>query len=90
MRSNRVGWLLLAPTIAILGIFGIVPFLYVLYVAFHQWNRLGANPYMIYNGADTPPSRIRRRVPDVDRRHDEVAFFAVPSEVALGQLGSCS
>eukprot|EP01035_Chromulina_nebulosa_P043962 gene43962-59543_t len=52
MRSNTVGWLMLAPTIAILGIFGIAPFIYVLYVAFHQWNPFGANPTMIYNGAN--------------------------------------
>ena len=52
MRSNTVGWLMLAPTIAVLGVFGIVPVLYVIYVAFHQWNPFGANPHMVYNGAD--------------------------------------
>ena len=38
MRSNRTGWLMLAPTLAILGTFGILPFIYVVYVAFHRWN----------------------------------------------------
>ena len=52
MRSNTVGWLMLAPTILILGIFGIAPFIYVLYVAFHHWNPFGADPFMSYNGAN--------------------------------------
>ena len=87
MRSNRVGWLLLAPTIAILAIFGIVPFLYVLYVAFHQWNPFGANPYMVYNGADN----FRRLVFDAEFLTSiaftlKFAFFAVLSEVVLGYL----
>ena len=53
MRSNKVGWLLLAPTIAILAIFGIVPFIYVLYVARStNGTRSPPIPYMIFNGAD--------------------------------------
>ena len=58
------------------AIFGIVPFLYVLYVAFHQWNPFGANPYMIYNGANN----FRRLVFDTEfltshRRHAEVRLL---------------
>ncbi len=52
MGSNRTGWLMLAPTLFILGVFGIIPFFYVLWVSFHQWNPFGANPAMIYNGAN--------------------------------------
>src|SRR5262245_46133080 len=87
MRSNRVGWLLLAPTIAILAVFGIVPFLYVLYVAFHRWNPFGANPNMVFNGADN----FRRLVFDSDFLLSvaitlEFAFFAVLSEIVIGYL----
>ncbi len=69
MRSNTVGWLLLAPTLLILGLFGIVPFIYVLYVAFHQWNPFGANPkHGLHRGRQFPPARLRRRVPLLDLR----------------------
>ena len=87
MRSNRVGWLLLAPTIGILGVFGIVPFLYVLYVSFHQWNPFGANPTMVFNGANN----FRRLVFDAEFLASlwvtlKFAFFAVLSEIILGYL----
>lgn len=85
MRSNTVGWLMLAPTIAILGIFGIAPFIYVLYVAFHHWNPFAASPLMTYNGADN----FRRLVFDAEFLHSvavtaKFAFFAVISEIVLG------
>lgn len=38
MRSSRMGWGLLSPTLLILGITGLLPFLYVIYVGFHDWN----------------------------------------------------
>lgn len=85
MRSNTVGWLLLAPTLLILGLFGIVPFIYVLYVAFHQWNPFGFSPDMIYNGA----KNFRRLVFDKEFLFSiwvtlKFAFFAVGSEIILG------
>src|SRR4051812_5572564 len=85
MRSNTVGWLLLAPTLLILGLFGIVPFIYVLYVAFHQWNPFGFSPDMIYNGA----KNFRRLVFDKEFLFSlwvtlKFAFFAVGSEIVLG------
>lgn len=85
MRSNKVGWLLLAPTLGILGVFGILPFIYVLYVAFHQWNPFGASPDMLYNGADN----FRRLVFDREFLTAiwftlKFAFFAVLSEIVLG------
>jgi multiple sugar transport system permease protein len=87
MRSNKVGWLMLAPTIGLLGIFGILPFFYVLYVAFHQWNPFGANPYMVFNGANN----FRRLVFDTEFLTAiwvtlKFAFFAVFSEIVLGYL----
>jgi multiple sugar transport system permease protein len=87
MQSNRVGWLLLAPTLLILGIFGILPFIYVLYVAFHQWNPFGASPDMIFNGANN----FRRLVFDQEFLTSiwftlQFGFFAVLSEIILGYL----
>lgn len=85
MRSNTVGWLLLAPTLLILGLFGILPFIYVLYVAFHQWNPFGFSPDMIYNGA----KNFRRLVFDKEFLLSlwvtlKFAFFAVSSEIVIG------
>jgi len=87
MRSNKTGWLMLAPTIAILGTFGIMPFFYVLYVAFHRWNPFAANPDMVYNGA----KNFRRLVFDPEFLMSvgltlKFALFAVGSEVVVGYL----
>ena len=85
MRSNRLGWILLAPTLIILVLFGIIPFLYVVWVAFHQWNPFGANPNMIYNGADN----FRRLVFDGEFLLSvwitlQFVAFVVISELILG------
>lgn len=87
MQSNRLGWLLLAPTLIILFLFGVVPFIYVLYVAFHQWNPFAANPDMIFNGADN----FRRLVFDEGFLNSisvtvSFVFFAVISELVLGYI----
>ncbi len=39
---NRVGWWLLSPSLVILGLVGIVPFLYVIFLGFFQWNVFSA------------------------------------------------
>jgi multiple sugar transport system permease protein len=87
MRSNKVGWLLLAPTLAILGIFGILPFIYVLYLSFHQWNPFAANPDKIFIWGDN----FRRLVFDAEFLLSlwvtlKFAFFAVFSEIVIGYL----
>lgn len=87
MQSNRLGWILLAPTLVILFLFGVVPFIYVLYVAFHQWNPFAANPDMIFNGAEN----FRRLVFDEGFINSiwvtvSFVFFAVISEVILGYV----
>lgn len=46
MNSSKTAWLLLSPTIVILIIVGLVPFLYVLYVGFFNWMPLGKNKEM--------------------------------------------
>ena len=52
MHSKRLGWIFLAPTLVILFFFGVVPFVYVVFVSFHQWNPFAVNPDMVFNGAD--------------------------------------
>lgn len=52
MQSKRLGWIFLAPTMVILFFFGVLPFIYVVYVSFHQWNPFAVNPEMVFNGAD--------------------------------------
>ncbi|MEM1129285.1 MAG: sugar ABC transporter permease [Pseudomonadota bacterium] len=85
MHSNRLGWILLAPTLVILFFFGVVPFIYVVFVSFHQWNPFAANPDMIFNGAEN----FRRLVFDTAFLNSigvTIAFvvFAVSSQVVLG------
>ncbi|MCK5932441.1 MAG: sugar ABC transporter permease [Fulvimarina manganoxydans] len=87
MQSNRLGWILLAPTLVILFFFGVVPFFYVLWLSFHQWNPFAVDPNIIYNGADN----FRALVFDqgfLSSLGVTVAFvfFAVLSEVILGYV----
>jgi len=87
MRSSTMGWLLLAPTLLILFVFGVLPFLYVLVVGFSQWNSFAADPTMRFNGADN----FRRLVFDPQFLASvwltlKFALFAVVSEVLLGYL----
>lgn len=85
MQSKLFGWILLAPTLAILFFFGVLPFIYVVYVSFHQWNPFAADPTMIYNGANN----FRQIVFDEQFLHSvgvtvAFVFFAVLSELILG------
>ncbi len=85
MRSSTTGWLLLAPTLIILALFGVVPFIYVLVVSFTQWNSFAADPTMQFNGLDN----FRALVFDTDflksiRATLLFGLFAVASEIILG------
>lgn len=87
MNRTRFGWLLLSPTLLILGLFGIFPFFYVLWVSFHQWNPFAANPEKIFNWAEN----YRQLVFDAGFLGSLGAtlafvFFAVVSEVVLGYV----
>jgi multiple sugar transport system permease protein len=87
MNRNRLGWLLLSPTLLILGLFGIFPFLYVLWVSFHQWNPFAANPTKIFNWAQN----YRQLVFDKGFLASlgvtlAFVFFAVTSQVVLGYM----
>jgi multiple sugar transport system permease protein len=85
MRSQSIGWLLLAPTLIILVIFGLVPFFYVLVVGFTEWNAFSANPGAHFYGVEN----YRHLVFDEQLLYSlwitlRFAFFAVLSEIILG------
>lgn len=85
MRSSRVGWGLLAPTLFVLAVTGLLPFLYVLYVGFFDWNIFSARVGMVFTGVDN----YRQLVFDTDflrslARTLTFAVWAVASEFVLG------
>lgn len=87
VHSKRLGWLLLSPTLLILFLFGVFPFVYVLWVSFHEWNPFAANPLKIFNWAEN----YRKLVFDEGFIASlgvtaAFVFFAVVSEVVIGYL----
>lgn len=85
MWSNRTGWGLLAPTLIILGLTGLLPFFYVIYVGFFDWNVFAAKAGMVFAGANN----YRRLVFDGDFllslwRTLQFTLWAVGSELVLG------
>ncbi|MCB0046717.1 MAG: sugar ABC transporter permease [Caldilineaceae bacterium] len=87
MDSNRTGWGLLAPTLIILGVMGLLPFLYVLYISFFDWNVFSASGQMEWAGVNN----FRRLVFDSAflgslGRTLLFTLLAVTSELILGFL----
>ena len=87
MRSNRMGWGLLVPTLIILGIMGLLPFFYVLYVGFFDWNVFSASGEMEWAGVNN----YRRLVFDPNflgamGRTLAFTFISVGIEMVLGFL----
>jgi multiple sugar transport system permease protein len=85
MRSQTTGWLLLAPTLLVLGVFGVLPFIYVLIVGFADWNSFAADPTPRFAGVNN----YRRLVFDPQYLYSlwltlQFAFWAVLSQVVLG------
>ncbi len=85
MRSNRMGWGLLTPTLVILAIVGFLPFIYVLYVGFFNWNAFSNQLGMQWAGVNN----YRRLVFDGDFldslwRTGFFAFVTVGAELAIG------
>ncbi len=85
MGSNRVGWGLLAPTLIILAVTGLLPFFFVLYVGFFDWNIFSAKAGLFFAGANN----YRRLVFDSDyltalRYTLKFTLWAVGSELVLG------
>lgn len=85
MRSQATGWLLLAPTLIILFVFGVVPFIYVLVVGFADWNSFALDPTPRFNGVEN----YRRLVFDEQFLYSlwltlKFALWAVTSQIVLG------
>jgi multiple sugar transport system permease protein len=85
MRSSTTGWLLLLPTLLILFVMGVVPFLYVLVLGFFDWNVFAADPTLRFAGVEN----YRRLVFDGPFLTSiwltlKFAFFVVVSELILG------
>ena len=85
MRSSTTGWLLLFPTLLILFVMGVLPFLYVLVLGFFDWNVFAADPTLRFAGVEN----YRRLVFDGPFLASiwltlKFAFFVVVSELILG------
>src|ERR671910_2992459 len=85
MRSPFVGWLLLAPTLIVLAVFGLGPFVYVLVTGFTDWNAFAADPTARFAGVEN----YRNLVFDEQFLYSlwltlRFAFFAVVSQLILG------
>jgi multiple sugar transport system permease protein len=85
MRSQAIGWLMLAPTLIVLGVFGLGPFLYVLVTGFTDWNAFAADPTPRFAGVQN----YRQLMFDPQFLYSlwltmRFAFFAVASELILG------
>src|SRR5690606_7774096 len=87
MRSQTVGWLFLAPTLLILFVFGVWPFVYVTVISFFDWNSFAADPTMRFSGL----SNYRQLVFDTGFLMSlwntlKFGVFAVTSQIILGYL----
>ena len=85
MRSSKTAWGLLAPTLIVLGFAGLLPFFYVLYVGFFDWNIFAKASGLVWAGLDN----YRELVFDSEflaalRRGALFTFFAVSIEMILG------
>jgi multiple sugar transport system permease protein len=85
MRSQAIGWLLLAPTLVVLAVFGLGPFLYVLVTGFTDWNAFAADPTPRFAGVEN----YRLLVFDQQFLYSlwltlRFSFFAVASELVIG------
>lgn len=85
MRSKRMGWGLLSPTLVILAIVGFLPFIFVLYVGFFDWNAFSNQLGLQWAGVNN----YRRLVFDgafLDSlwRTGVFAFVSVSIELVLG------
>ena len=86
MRSQLTGWLLLAPTLLILFVFGVVPFIYVLVDRLLPLERLRRrSDAALRRRRELPPARLRRASSSIRVWLTlRFAFFAVASEIVLG------
>ncbi|MCB0194220.1 MAG: sugar ABC transporter permease [Anaerolineae bacterium] len=86
-QSQGLGWAFLTPTLVILAITGFLPFLYVLYVGFFDWNIFSAREGLHYTGVDN----YRRLVFDSEFLRSlwytiQFTFWSVSTSLILGFL----
>jgi multiple sugar transport system permease protein len=84
-NKKRLPWIFWSPTLTILFIFGMVPFLYIVYVGFFDWNAFSAKKGMVFAGVNN----YRRLVFDEPFLHSvqltlKFASYAIISELVLG------
>lgn len=87
MRQSNIGWLFLAPATLILFVVGFIPFIYILYVGFFDWNTNALDPTLRWAGLQN----YRNLVFDVTflsslARTLVFAFIVVISELLLGYV----
>jgi multiple sugar transport system permease protein len=87
MRTSTTGWLLLLPSVVVLLVVGVLPFLYVLVVGFFDWNLFAADPTLRFAGLEN----YRRLVFDAAFLRSiwltlQFTFYVVVSELILGYL----
>jgi multiple sugar transport system permease protein len=85
MRSSTTGWLLIFPTLVILFITGLLPFIYVLFISFFDWNIFAVDHGLRYAGAEN----FRRLVFDAAFLKSiwltlKFTFFVVFSQLVIG------
>lgn len=85
MRSSTIGWLLLLPTLVVLFLVGLLPFLYVVGLSFFDWNVFAADPTVRFAGVEN----YRRLVFDEPFLFSiwltlKFAFVVVVTELVLG------
>lgn len=85
MRNATTGWLLIAPTLFILFVTGLLPFIYVLAVSFFDWNAFAQNPDPQFAGANN----FRRLVFDAAFLKSiwltlKFTFFVLASQLVIG------
>lgn len=87
MRQNRTGWMFLSPSLLILFIVGLVPFFYIVYVGFFDWNVFSVDPGLHFAGVNN----YRRLVFDVDFLKSleltiKFAAYAILFQLIIGYL----
>ena len=87
MRRNRTAWFFVSPTLIILFIVGMVPFFYIVYVGFFDWNAFSVRQGMQYVGLEN----YRRLVFDEDYLKSlqltiRFATYAIIFQLVIGYL----
>lgn len=90
-REGRAGWLFLAPTLVILGLFMVVPILMALWVSVSDWTGNGSplSSRVHFVGADnyaallTDPGLTQRNFATSVRNNAYFVLFVVPLQTAL-------